>query len=502
MFPIISSAIYGVRAIPVSIETDISAGLPQFTIVGLPDASVRESRDRIRSAIKNSGLHFPRGRVTVNLAPAHLRKQGALYDLPIALSILIQSGELKLNTIEQSVLLGELGLHGEVRSVQGVLPTAVMANMLAKYLLFVPIDNAKEAAIISNIKVFGVETFKQLLAHLNGDSLLEPSLPEQQIEQQHEMCFSQIFGQSFAKRGLEIAAAGGHNVLLQGPPGTGKTLLARTFPSILPALSYEEAIEVASIASIANIPNKNNFLSFNRPFRSPHHSSSAVSLIGGGSWPAPGEVSLAHRGVLFLDELPEFQRHVLENLRQPLEDGIVTVARSAGAFTFPARFQLIATRNPCACGFMNDPKRVCVCSAREIDNYQKRLSGPLLDRIDMVIDVPNVKPKEMSESLQGETSKQILVRIICARKIQEERFCKTTIKLNNEMQSSDIKSFANISKKAKTLLDEAFSHGMISARGYFRIQKVARTIADLAQSQTVEENHLSEALQFRLSKKE
>lgn len=502
MFTITSSAIYGVRAIPVSIETDISAGLPQFTIVGLPDASVRESRDRIRSAIKNSGLSFPRGRVTVNLAPAHLRKQGALYDLPIALSILIQSGELKPQIIEQSVLLGELGLHGEVRSVQGVLPTAVMANTLAKPFLFVPLDNAKEAAIINNIKVFGIETFKQLLAHLNNDALLEPATPVEQAEQKYEKCFSQIFGQAFAKRGLEIAAAGGHNVLLQGPPGTGKTLLARTFPSILPQLSYEEAIEVASIASIANISNKDNYLSFKRPFRSPHHSSSAISLIGGGSWPAPGEVSLAHRGVLFLDELPEFQRHVLENLRQPLEDGTVTVARAAGAFTFPARFQLIATRNPCACGFMNDPKRVCVCGAREIDTYQKRLSGPLLDRIDMVIDVPNVKPNEMSESVNGETSEQIRERVTCARKIQEERFCKTTFKLNHEMQSSDIKLFVNISKKAKTLLDEAFSHGMISARGYFRIQKVARTIADLMQSQTVDENHLAEALQFRLSKKE
>ncbi|MBI4714205.1 YifB family Mg chelatase-like AAA ATPase, partial [Candidatus Uhrbacteria bacterium] len=393
-------------------------------------------------------------------------------------------------------------LHGEVRSVQGVLPTAVMASTISKTTLFVPKENAKEAAMIENVQVFGVESFKQLLTHLNGDFLIEKSEPEKPKFQKDEMCFSLICGQSFAKRGLEIAAAGGHNVLLQGPPGTGKTLLAKTFPSILPPLSYEEAIEVASIASIANISHLENHLSFARPFRNPHHSSSATSLIGGGSWPAPGEVSLAHRGVLFLDELPEFQRHVLENLRQPLEDGVVTVARAAGAFTFPARFQLIATRNPCSCGFLNDPKRVCNCSAREIDQYQKRISGPLIDRIDMVIDVPNVEPKDLTAENLGETSEQVRDRVVIAREIQQNRFEGTYIKLNHEMSSSELKTFASLSQKAKTLLDEAFSHGMISARGYFRIQKVARTIADLAQSKIVEEYHLAEALQFRVSKKD
>jgi magnesium chelatase family protein len=502
MFEITSSAIYGVRAIPVSIETDISSGLPQFTIVGLPDASVRESRDRIKSAIKNSGLQFPRGHVTVNLAPAHLRKQGAIYDLPIAISILVQSGELKPKTVEQSVFLGELGLHGEVRSVRGALPTAIMASTINKPILFIPKQNEKEAALIDGTNVFGVESIKQLSAHLREEVSIKQSIPEQIENKKNEMCFSFVYGQTFAKRGLEIAASGGHNVLLQGPPGTGKTLLARTFPSILPPLSYEEAIEVASIASIANIQNPENVLSFLRPFRNPHHSSSAISLIGGGPWPAPGEVSLAHRGVLFLDELPEFQRHVLENLRQPLEDGVVTIARAAGAFTFPARFQLVATRNPCACGFLNDPKRVCVCSARDVDQYQKRISGPLLDRIDMVIDVPNIEPKDLTGGEKSETSPEILTRIMTARAIQQKRFEKTAIKLNNEMTSSDLRTFAKLSAKAKTLLDEAFSHGMISARGYFRIQKVARTIADLSNSESVEVHHIAEALQFKISKNE
>lgn len=476
MFPITSSAIFGVKAIPVSIETDITSGLPKFTIVGLPDASVRESRDRIKSAIKNNGLSFPRGNVTVNLAPAHLRKQGAIYDLAIALSILIQSGEIKPTNIENCVFLGELGLHGEVRRASGILPTAVMASSMCKPCFFVPKENAKEAAIISGIKIFGVGSLKDLLLHLREENIIKEEFSDPPISTQHNLCFSMIRGQSFAKRGLEIAAAGGHNVLLQGPPGTGKTLLAKTFPSILPPLSYEEAIEVASVASIAN-PQNQNSLSFDRPFRSPHHSASAISLIGGGSWPAPGEVSLAHHGVLFLDEIPEFKRHVLENLRQPLEDGIITIARAAGAMTFPARFQLIATRNPCACGFLNDPKRVCSCGFREIANYKKRVSGPLLDRIDLIIDVPNVEPKEISCSQTEEVSEEIRKRVIAARKVKKQQ--------------------SEISTKAKQLLNEAFSHGMMSARGYFRVQKVARTIADLSQSEVVEEIHLAEALRYK-----
>lgn len=475
MFPITSSAIFGVKAIPVSIETDIASGLPKFTIVGLPDASVRESRDRIKSAIKNSGISFPRGHITVNLAPAHLRKQGALYDVAIALSILIQSGELKPANIENCVFLGELGLHGEVRRIGGALPTAVMAEQIEKPNLFVPKDNAKEAAIINGIKVFGVSSLKDLLLHLRDEKFIDEEIPDQPTTSKNNLCFSMVRGQSFAKRGLEIAAAGGHNVLLQGPPGTGKTLLAKTFPSILPPLSYEEAIEVASVASIANL--QSDILSFDPPFRSPHHSASAISLIGGGSWPMPGEVSLAHHGVLFLDEIPEFKRHVLENLRQPLEDGTVTIARAAGSMTFPAKFQLIATRNPCACGFLNDPKRVCSCGPREIDSYKKRVSGPLLDRIDLIIDVPNVEPGRISSNKPEETSQEILKRVIVAKE-RKKLNCK-------------------ISEKAKTLLDEAFSQGMMSARGYFRVQKVARTIADLSQSNTIEEDHLAEALRYK-----
>src|SRR3989338_5524468 len=498
MFSIRSSAIYGICAIAVSVETDVSAGLPQFTIVGLPDTSVRESRERIRAAIKNSGMVFPRGRVTVNLAPAHLRKQGALYDLPIAISLLAQTGIFDESALARTVILGELGLEGDVRSVRGVLPTALMTKQQDGFVLIVPKDNVGEAMIVDGLTVYAVGSLRELIDHLSGEHPLSPQgkLPIHQTKTE-QICFSQIHGQAFAKRGLEIAASGGHNVLLQGPPGTGKTMLARALPSILPALSSDEAIETANIRSICGLTTNQTAISFERPFRSPHHSCSGASLIGGGSIPTPGEISLAHRGVLFLDELPEFAPRVLEHLRQPLEDGCVTIARSAGTIRFPSQFQLIATRNPCPCGYLNDPKRACVCPQGKIDQYQKRLSGPLFDRLDLVIDVPNIQLKDLSPQLVIETSEHVRSRVLSARQVQIERFKEEGIFLNQEMSAALIKKYVHLTKDARTLLDHAFSQGMLSTRGYFRLQKTARTIADFSNSTFVEEEHIAEALMFR-----
>lgn len=481
MFSIISSATFGIRAVPVFVETDIASGIPNFTIVGLPDTSVRESRDRIRSAMRNSGFSFPRGRITVNLAPAHLRKQGAVYDLAIAVSLLVRSGLITPSTSAQAVFLGELGLQGEVRPIQGILPSILMAKQEEKSIVFVPKENAEEAALINGVCVYGVRTLRELVDHLLNKTAIKSAtskVPSQQTN--GKIDFSQIRGHEFAKRGLEIAAAGGHNVLLQGPPGTGKTMLAKAFVSLLPPLNEQEAIEAACIASIAGTRSETQVLSFTRPFRAPHHSSSASALIGGGVWPAPGEASLAHHGVLFLDELPEFSRHALETLRQPMEDGTVTIARASGSLTFPARFQLLATRNPCPCGYLNDPKRACQCDIRDIDRYQRRISGPLLDRIDLVIDVPNIEIKDLTTQADAQSSSVIHERVMKSIQYRTSRQAEPTL-----------------TTEAKTFLDQAFSSGMLSTRGYFRVQKTASTIADLAQSERIEERHLAEALQYR-----
>lgn len=478
MFSITSAAVYGIRAIPVSVETDIASGLPNFTIVGLPDTSVREARDRIKSAIRNSRFTFPRGRVTVNLAPAHLRKQGVVYDLPIALSILVCSGQVKPVEGMQAVVVGELGLSGDVRSVHGGLPSSLMARRIEKPILFVPKQNAREAALVSDVCVHGVGSLRELIAHLEGEEPLEEEEREPSKDEPPDApCFSQIHGHAFAKRGLEIAAVGGHNALLQGPPGTGKTLLARSFAGILPPLDEEEAIEVACIASIATERTNRSVLSLVRPFRAPHHSCSAISLIGGGTWPAPGEVTLAHHGVLFLDEMPEFGRHVLETLRQPLEDGSVTVARAAGAITFPSRFQLLATRNPCPCGYMGDPRHACTCDVREIQSYEKRVSGPLLDRIDLVIDVPNVEARQLRGGEAAESSAMVRARVIMAR---------------SRRRPSELTS------AARALLETAFTNGLLTTRGYFRVERVAATIATLENADIIDESHVAEAIQYRV----
>lgn len=498
MFSITTSATLGIESVPVKVETDISFGMSNFTIVGLPDASVKESRDRIRSALKNSGFPFPRGRVTVNLAPADLRKQGPIFDVPIAISLLVSHGEIPGSALENCVVVGELALDGTIRQIRGALATALMTRRCNKTTIFVPKENANEVAVLRNLKVFGISSLKELVDHLLLRNILSPfNYTEEKSKKTETTCFSFIKGQELAKRGLEIAAAGGHNVLLSGPPGTGKTLLAKAFPSILPELTEEESIEVTSIASVAGLLKSQEGLIRVCPFRSPHHSSSAVALVGGGTWPVPGEISLAHRGVLFLDELPEFPRHVIEHLRQPLEDGIVTISRANATVKFPASFLLIAAMNPCPCGYLTDPKRQCICSHSQIHLYQKRISGPILDRFDLRIEVGNIPKEILLSEARAETSFEIQTRVIAARKKQVERFFNSTCHINAEIPPSLMDQFCSLSLDAKQLLSSAIETQSLSPRACMRVRKVARTIADLEHNEEITDAHLAEALQFR-----
>ena len=497
---VFSCAVIGLDGVVIEVEVDTGRGLPTFVIVGLPDAAVQESRERVQAAVKNAGFYFPSQRVTVNLAPASIRKEGPAYDLPIAVGVLIAGGQLQPEVVEGTLIVGELSLDGSVRHVRGVLPMAALARDQKFKSILVPLDDAREAALVPDVEVIPIKTLNELVNHLNGVVKIAPTvvaLDEATDQLDGITDFRDVKGQEHVKRALEVAAAGNHNVIMVGSPGAGKTLLARAMPSILPSLSVDEALDVTRVYSIADQLPDELPLVRRRPFRAPHHTISHAGLVGGGNWPRPGEISLAHRGVLFLDELPEFGQRALDTLRQPLEDKVITIARAQGSLTFPANFQLIAAMNPCPCGWHGDPMRECTCAPAVVSRYQKRISGPLLDRIDVYVEVPRVDHLKLTDARLGEDSSAVRARVERARDIQRRRFAGTTRTTNADMRPAEVRTYCKLDDSGLSLVRSAMTQLQLSARAFHRILKLARTIADLADAESIQPAHLAEAIQYR-----
>ncbi len=493
-----SIGIFGIETFTVEVESDISVGIPAFDIVGLPDTAVKESRGRVRSAAKNCGLEFPISRVTVNLAPADIKKEGAIYDLPVLMSILSAAGQITAD-IADTVFIGELSLTGEIRPVRGLLAMAIHAKNSGFKRFFIPYENAAEASAVSGIDIIPISSLAELLEVLSGAKSIAPIKAEDypNIETTDYLDFSDVKGQHAAKSAIETAAAGGHNILLIGPPGSGKSMLAKRIPSILPEMTFDEQIETTKIHSIAGVLPSGVRLIRHRPFRAPHHTISPAGLSGGGTVPRPGEISLAHNGVLFLDELPEFPRSSLETLRQPLEDGKVNITRVAGSLSYNCSFMMVAAMNPCPCGYFGHPTKQCTCSSRSVANYLGRISGPMLDRMDLHIEVPPVNFDSLSDSARAESSAQIRERVNAARKIQQRRFDGTTVSCNARMTSKMLDEYCPMTDDAKKVLKSAFERLDMSARTYDRILKVARTVADIDNSEVITASHIMQAVRFR-----